>query len=154
MGKLRGELKQTKPFSGLREEAMLNIWRTGDFLAQHRDTLLKTSRISQNQYNVLRILRGAGSDGLPSGEIASRMLTHDPDITRLMDRLVRRGLARRTRVRHDRRVVLARITPAGLAILAELDPLIVRFENEIMSPLRNPQLATLISLLEQLRGSE
>jgi hypothetical protein len=103
MGKLREELKQGKPFRNLREEAILNVWRTGDLVANRLHQLLKTHGISQTQYNVLRILRGAGSDGLPCGEIAGRMLTRDPDTTRLMDRLVRRGFAHRTRLRQDRR---------------------------------------------------
>src|SRR5579864_2545227 len=120
MGKLREELKQGKPFRNLKEEAVLNVWRTGDFVAHRLHLLLKIRGISQTQYNVLRILRGAGDHGLPSGEIAPRMLTHDPDITRLMDVLVRRRLARRVRLQQDRRVVLARITPAGVNLLAEL----------------------------------
>lgn len=112
--------RQGKPFRNVRDEVILNLWRTADFVDYKLHLLLKTRDISQTQYNVLRILRGAGSDGLPCGEIAGRLLRHDPDVTRLMDRLVRRGLARRIGLRDDRRVVIAKIhctagsSPQGL----------------------------------------
>jgi DNA-binding MarR family transcriptional regulator len=154
MGKLQRELKQRKPFRNLGEEAVLNVWRTGDFIARRLHELLKTGGISQTQYNVLRILRGAGADGIACGEIAGRLLTHDPDITRLMDRLVRRGFARRTRLRHDRRVILARITPAGASLLAEMDPLVAQLVDQIVGHIRDPQLKTLIHLLEKARNGE
>jgi DNA-binding MarR family transcriptional regulator len=154
MGKLQREIKQRKPFRNLGEEAVLNVWRTGDFIARRLHELLKTGGISQTQYNVLRILRGAGADGIACGEIAGRMLTHDPDITRLMDRLVRRGLARRTRVRRDRRVILAGITPEGASLLEEMDPLVARLVDQIIGHMQEPQLKTLIRLLEKTRNGE
>ena len=152
MGKLREELKQRKPFRNHRDEAVLNVWRTSDFLAQRLQALLKTRGISQTQYNVLRILRGASPEGIPCGEIAGRMLTHDPDITRLMDRLVRRGLARRTRLRQDRRVVLAGITPAGSSLLAELESPVSHLIDEMMGHMPDSRLKTLIALLEAARN--
>jgi DNA-binding MarR family transcriptional regulator len=152
MAKLREELKQAKPFRNLREEAVLNVWRTGDFVARRLHVLLKTRGISQTQYNVLRILRGAGAEGMPSGEIAGRMLTHDPDVTRLLDRLVRRKLARRTRVRHDRRVILARITTAGADLLAELDPDVAQLIDQTMGHMEDSDLERLIALLEEARN--
>jgi MarR family transcriptional regulator, organic hydroperoxide resistance regulator len=154
MGKLREELQQRKPFSSLREEAMLNVWRTGDFMAQRLQYLLKAHGISQTQYNVLRILRGSGADGLPCGEIAGRMLTRDPDITRLLDRLVRGGLARRTRIRQDRRVIRARITPAGARLLSQLEPLVGRMVDETIGHIQDSRLSTLITLLEEVRAGK
>jgi DNA-binding MarR family transcriptional regulator len=154
VGKLLEELKQRKPFQNLREEAILNVWRTSDFLAYRLQMLLKTRSISQTQYNVLRILRGAGDNGIPFGEIAERMLTRDPDITRLMDRLVRRGFARRTRLGHDRRVILARITPSGTKLLAELDLPITQLEDETIGHMKSSQLKTLIALLEEARNKD
>src|SRR5216684_4598944 len=144
MGKLQDELQQHKPFRNLREEAILNVWRTGDFVAQRLQHLLKTHGLSQTQYNVLRILRGAGKDGLPCGEIAGRLLTRDPDVTRLLDRLVRRRLARRARITQDRRVILARITPSGMQLLSDLDPLVDRLIDETLGHVKNSRLHTLV----------
>lgn len=152
MPKLQEELKQRRPFRNLPEEAILNVWRTGDFVGQRLQQLLKCNGISQTQYNVLRILRGAGHEGLPCGEIAERMLTRDPDITRLMDRLIRSGLARRVRLRQDRRVILAKITPAGVDLLDELKRPVAELIDEMMGHMTVSQLETLISLLEQARN--
>ena len=152
MAKLQEQLKQRKPFRNVQEEAILNLWHTGDSLAAQLQHLLKKQGVSQTQYNVLRILRGAGDEGLPSGEIGMRMLTRDPDITRLLDRMVRRGLARRTRVPQDRRVVLAKITPKGVGLLAKLDPVVNRLMDEMVGHLKNGRLQLLIDLLEELRS--
>ncbi len=152
MGKLREELQQGKPFRNVREEAILNVWRTGDFVAHQLHQLLKTRGLSQTQYNVLRILRGAGKEGLPCGEIAGRMLTRDPDITRLMDRLVKQGTASRTRLRNDRRVIIARITAAGLSLLEEMDPAVAELIDGMMGHMKAARLQELIGLLEEVRG--
>src|SRR5437879_1024551 len=95
------------------EAAFLDLLRTTDMLSRGPAKVLKTEDLSATQYNVLRILRGA-AEGLACGEIASRMITRDPDITRLLDRLEKRGLISRRRETKDRRTVMARITPAGL----------------------------------------
>lgn len=152
MGKLKEELLQAKPFRNPREEAVLNVWRTGDFVAHRLQQLLKTRGLSQTQYNVLRILRGAGKEGLPCGEIGDRMLTHDPDVTRLLDRLVRRKAATRTRLRNDRRVILARITPAGVELLKELDPLVDKLIDGMLGHMKTARLQTMIGLLEEMRN--
>jgi len=152
MGKLGEELKQRKPFRNLREEAILNVWRTGDILADRLHGLLKGRGLSQTQYNALRILRGAGEHGLPCGEVGARMLTRDPDITRLLDRLARRGLARRSRVREDHRVVLAKITPAGSKLLTELEGPVGELIDEMLSHMKDAELRTMIATLEQIRG--
>ena len=95
------------------EAAFLDLLRTTDMLSRGLVRVLKSEDVSPTQYNVLRILRGA-PDGLPCGEIANRMITRDPDITRLLDRLEKRGLISRCRETKDRRTVMARITPEGL----------------------------------------
>src|SRR2546429_1928503 len=102
------------------EAAFLELLRTTDMLSRSLVKVLKTEDVSGTQYNVLRILRGS-PEGLPCGEIASRMITRDPDITRLLDRLEKRGLISRCRETKDRRMVMARITPEGLKLLARLD---------------------------------
>src|ERR1700731_1690301 len=100
--------------------AFLDLQRTCDLLTRGPAQILKTEDLSPTQYNVLRILRGS-PDGLPCGEIANRMITRDPDITRLLDRLEKRGLISRWRESKDRRTVTARITPAGLKLPGDLD---------------------------------
>ena len=152
MRKLRVELKQRKPFRNLREEAMLNIWRTGDVLAERLDLLLKSYNLSRGQYNVLRILRGAGDEGIPFGEVSERLLTRGPDVTRMMDRLARGGLAERVRVARDRRVILAKITPRALGLLAELEGPVARLTDRIMGQVPDARLKSLIKCLEELRA--
>ena len=102
------------------EAAFLELLRTTDMLSRSLVKVLKTEDVSGTQYNVLRILRGS-PEGLPCGEIASRMITRDPDITRLLDRLEKRGLISRCRETKDRRMVMTRITPERLKLLARLD---------------------------------
>src|SRR5580698_6635221 len=102
------------------EAAFLDLLRTADVLARGADWVLKAENLSQTQYNVLRILRGT-PEGLPCGEIASRMITRDPDVTRLLDRMEKRGLISRSRESRDRRLVLARITREGVKLANCLD---------------------------------
>ena len=113
--------------------------------------MLKQNGLSQTQYNALRILRGAGADGLPCGEIAERMIRHDPDITRLLDRLEAKGWVKRSRNGKDRRVVTARITPEGLALIQPLDEPVARLLGEMLGHLNEGQLRQLIDLLEGAR---
>ncbi len=153
-GKLATQIKQTKPFPSLEEEAFLNILRTADTLLQKETALLDSFGVSPAQYNVLRILRGAGPNGLPCGEIAGRMITRDPDITRLTDRLEKRALAVRSRESSDRRVVTVRITREGLDLLASLDKPISDLHRRNLSHLGTSNLKTLIDLLEQARAQE
>ncbi len=152
-GRLAQELKQTKPFANLEVEAFLNLVRTADQLNRDAAALLKPFDLTMAQYNVLRILRGAGDDGLPCGEIGARMVTHDPDITRLLDRLEKRGLTTRARAKDDRRVVIVRITTAGTALLArsDLDNAILGVHRRHFGHLDKPQLKHLIDLLESVR---
>lgn len=150
-GKLAADIKQTKPFRSPEEEAFLNLLRTTDAITQQEESTLAGFDLSHSQYNVLRILRGAGADGLPCGEIANRMITRDPDITRLLDRLERRGLAARSRESKDRRVVTARITPTGLEHVARMDQPIGDLMRQLLGHLGPKDLRTLIELLERIR---
>jgi DNA-binding MarR family transcriptional regulator len=112
--------------------------------------LLKTEDLSSNQYNVLRILRGA-PDGLPCGEIGNRMITRDPDITRLLDRLEKRSLIGRCRETKDRRMVMARITPEGLKLLARIDEPVRETHRRQLGHLGRERLRALTSLLQAAR---
>src|ERR1700679_67836 len=133
------------------EMAYLELSRTTDLLSRSLSQLLKPEDLSSTQYNVLRILRGA-PDGLPCGEIGSRMITRDPDITRLLDRLEKRGLISRRRVTKDRRTVIARLTPAGLRLLARLDPPVQDTHREQLGHLGMKRLRALTELLAAFRG--
>jgi DNA-binding MarR family transcriptional regulator len=138
---------------GSREEAaFLDLLRTCDLLSRGVAQLLKTEDLSATQYNVLRILRGS-PEGLPCGEIASRMITRDPDITRLLDRLEKRGLISRSRDNKDRRTVMARITPEGLKLLAQLDEPIQEIHRKQLGHLGRNRLGTLAQLLRAARTS-
>src|SRR5258705_13961324 len=114
---LQAELKQTVPFSSREQEAYLSVLRTADALQSQVEAKLKEFGLTGTQYNALRILRGAGPEGIPCSEIGERMITRDPDVTRLLDRLQKRGLVERSRGKQDRRVIFAAVTPAGLVIL-------------------------------------
>ena len=114
--------------------------------------ILKAEDLSANQYNVLRILRGA-LEGLPCGEIASRMITRDPDITRLLDRLEKRGLISRCRETKDRRMVMARITLEGLKLLSHLDKPIEEAHRKCLGQLGRERLRALTELLQAARAA-
>jgi DNA-binding MarR family transcriptional regulator len=113
--------------------------------------VLKTEDLSATQYNVLRILRGA-PEGLPCGEIASRMITRDPDVTRLLDRLEKRGLISRCRETKDRRTVMARITPDGLKLLSRLDEPVQAAHRKQLGHLGRERLRVLTELLRAFRS--
>jgi DNA-binding MarR family transcriptional regulator len=153
-GKLQQEIKQTKPFSSLQEEAFLNLWRSSDYLFQGLNEALKPAGLSGTQYNILRILRGAGPEGLACREIGERLITRDPDLTRLLDRMEQRELAVRCREQRDRRVVTVRIAPKGLEILEELDARIPEILREQFRNFDEERLKLLIELLESLRREE
>src|SRR5436305_7300093 len=133
------------------EAAFLDLLRTCDLLSRGPAQVLKTKDLSATQYNVLRILRGA-PEGLPCGEIGSRMITRDPDITRLLDRLEKRELISRSRETKDRRMVMARITPKGLELLASLDEPILAMHRKLLGHLGRERLHALSSLLSVCRN--
>jgi DNA-binding MarR family transcriptional regulator len=151
MSKLQEELKQRVPFGSREQEAYLALLRTADALETRVEAKLREFGLTGTQYNALRILRGAGSEGLPCTEIGERMITHDPDITRLLNRLQKRGLATRTRGKGDRRVICGKITPAGLKLLREIDEPLEEFGREILKHVSQANLQQLIELLELVR---
>jgi DNA-binding MarR family transcriptional regulator len=133
------------------EAAFLDLLRTCDLLSRGPAQVLKAEDLSATQYNVLRILRGA-PDGLPCGEIADRMITRDPDVTRLLDRLEKRGLISRWREAKDRRMVLARITAEGLKLLDRLDEPVKHTHRRQLGHLGKDRLRALASMLEAARA--
>ena len=142
----------TKRRPGSREEAVfLDLLRTCDLLSRRPAQLLKTEDLSTTQYNVLRILRGS-PEGLPCGEIASRMITRDPDVTRLLDRMEKRGLISRSRDNKDRRTVIGRITPEGLKLLARLDEPIQEIHRKQLGHFGSNRLLALTELLSIARA--
>jgi len=132
------------------EEVFVVLQRTAEVLMRRLAEALKPSDLTPTQYNVLRILRGAGADGIPCREVSARMVTHDPDITRLLDRLDSRSLVTRARCEIDRRVIYARIAPAGIALLAELDGQIRAFMVDQMGHLGGARLDALAEILATL----
>ncbi|MGB8260945.1 MAG: MarR family transcriptional regulator [Terracidiphilus sp.] len=151
MAALKHEIEQERPFSGPEEEALLNLLRTADCV--NRSFGRKTRRwgVTATQYNVLRILRGARPQGLPCSVIGSRMITAEPDITRLLGRLKAQKLVRQQRDRTDKRVVWTQIAAEGLRLLEEMDPTIQEAPRELLGHLRPEELNELIRLLELAR---
>ena len=153
MSKLADEIRMTKPFSSPEEEASLNLMRTSEMVQQETLAILKPFDLSGSQYNVLRILRGAGIEGVTCSQISDRMVSRDPDITRLLDRLETRGLIRRERSARDRRVVNAYISAAGLRLLEEIDPVLTAHHRSQYAHFEPCKLRQLIELLELVRNT-
>jgi len=152
-GLLEREIGQTKPLS-LINQAAANLHRSSAVLLQEVAAGLATKKISPKQYNILRILRGAGERGLRCGEIAARLVTPDPDTTRLLDRLVVKKWVRRLHDEKDRRAVRVRITAAGLALLAVLEKRVDAIQSRQFQCMKESDLRKLVSLLESLRETE
>jgi MarR family transcriptional regulator, organic hydroperoxide resistance regulator len=150
-GRIQDEIQITRPLDSAETEAFLNLQRTAGILLGDIQELLKPHGLSSPQYNVLRILRGAGPGGLPSGEIGERMVTRDPDVTRLIDRMMKSGWVVRHRGTSDRRVVRVSITEKGLEILSQLDDPVREAHERQFRSLNKEQISVLISLLETLR---
>lgn len=150
-GKLQSEIRQNRPFPHPAEEAFLNIQRTAGWLMRGVEETLRLFGLTHTQYNVLRILAGAGEGGLPCGEIAARMITRDPDMTRLLDRMEKSGLVRRGRGDADRRVVRAYLTTEGADALRALDKPVRDAIRAPLAALGTPKLEQLIGLLEEIR---
>lgn len=150
-GRLLVELQQTRPFASAVDEAYLNLVRTTDLLRRAVADLLKPHDLTSAQYNVLRILRGARGRPVNCGDIASRLVTFEPDVTRLIDRLALRELVLRSRDGEDKRQVLIRITPAGLELLKRLDEPVSSIHARTLGHLGDERLGQLIDLLESIR---
>ena len=149
-GVVARELKQTRAFTSREQEVMLGLQLVVARLMEPWEKFLKTTaELTLHQYNVLRILRGSHPTALPSGEIATRMISRDPDITRLVDRLEKRGLVARIRGRQDRRVVEVAITDDGLGLLRTLDEHVERFPRNMLGHLGPKKLEQLGVLIDQ-----
>ena len=151
-GRIEREIHQTKAVRSPHEEALLNIVRTADLLSMAVGTLLKPHGLSGTQYNVLRILRGAGDEGLPTLVIRDRMIHAAPGITRLLDKLEKAGLARRERTSPDRRQVFCYISDKGLAILDELDEEMRDADEAAVGDITEAEQKQLLKLLEAVRS--
>jgi DNA-binding MarR family transcriptional regulator len=149
---LQQEIRQNKPFRSSAEEALLGLFRTVDHARRALTGVVSPCDLTLQQYNVLRILRGAGEAGLPTLEVAARMIEQAPGVTRLLDRMEAKGLVRRDRCTNDRRQVLCYITPEGTRQLAMLDDPMFEAARRVMSRLPEKDVRTLIRLLDALRA--
>jgi DNA-binding MarR family transcriptional regulator len=148
---LRAELQQRKPFSSLEQEASLNIARTEAALREPLEELLKGAGVSLTQYNVLRILRGAGPEGLTRNEIRDRLINRMPDVTRLLDRMEEAGWVSRVREVEDRRCVATHLTRSGRSLVDSLDAPVQEEHARRLGHMTKTQLRTLIDLLSVAR---
>jgi len=148
---LRSEIKQHRPFPSSHQEAVVTLMRTADLARRVVGDVVEPHGITAQQYNVLRILRGAGSDGLPTLEIAQRMIEQTPGITRLIDRLERKNLVTRERSATDRRCVYCRISERGLGLLARLDGPVQEAAAQCFESFTKRALAQLVESLDRTR---
>jgi DNA-binding MarR family transcriptional regulator len=148
---LRTEIGQTSPFQTAEQEAFLGLIRTAAALSDGLEQVLRPAGVTFAQYNVLRILRGAGPNGLCRNELRDRMLTRMPDMTRLLDRMEAAGLVERARDSEDRRMVTTRVTAEGRRVLEELDGAVAEEHRRRFAQLSEAQIRTLIELLGQVR---
>jgi DNA-binding MarR family transcriptional regulator len=151
---LHEELKSARPYDLLEEEAHLSIMRTAAVHEHAIAQLLKPYGLTPTQYNVLRILRGAGSAGLCRNEIGERLLRQVPDVTRLLDRMTEMKLIGRHRSDTDRRLVQTRITAKGLELLAELDRPVRAFHRTRLAGIAPAKLRQLVDTLADIRGAQ
>ena len=150
---LQAELKQTRPFPNRASEAFVSILRTAAVLEHPLGEALRAFGLTPTQYNVLRILRGAGAEGLCGREIAERMIARVPDVPRVLDRLKAMHLIDRQRSEADRRYVTVTVTPRGLGLLDAVRPAIDAVEKARLGRLSERTLVTLIEALAAVRGS-
>lgn len=151
-GRLQEQIKQQQPFRSLEAEVFLNVLRTATWMVGELTALLRPYDLTQPQYNVLRILRGAGGAGLPSGEVGARMVSREPDVTRLLERMAQRGLVERVRDQADRRVVQTHLTAQGLRLVDQLDEPVQALHARQLGHLGGRDLRALAELLEQARA--
>jgi len=152
MSQLQREIRQGKPFRSRGQEVVVALLRTADLVRRAVSQAVETHDITLQQYNVLRILRGAGQQGLPTLEIADRMIEHAPGVTRLLDRLEAKGLVRRERCREDRRQVLCWLTPPGLELVERLDEPVDKADVEAVAQLTPEDQEKLLRLLDSVRA--
>lgn len=153
-GSIQAAIKQTRPFPTKGQEALVGLMLTAESVRWAIDEVMTSQQgLTRQQYNVLRILRGAGTGGLPTLEIGDRMIERTPGITRLIDRLEGKGLVERTRCTEDRRQVLCQLTAKGAAAIAELEKPLRARERRIMSGLSETEITRLIRLLDRVRNN-
>jgi MarR family transcriptional regulator, organic hydroperoxide resistance regulator len=151
---VRAEIVQRRPFHSVKAELAVSILRTAALLERHFAQVVAESGVTVQQYNVLRILRGAGSEGLPTLVIRDRMIHAAPGITRLLDKLEKAGLARRERCSPDRRQVFCYITERGLAVLERLDEDMRKADETAAGNLTDAEQRQLLKLLEGVRAGQ
>jgi DNA-binding MarR family transcriptional regulator len=151
--RLQQELRQRKPFKSVAHEGVVALLRTADLLRRQGSAVVEACGITLQQFNVLRILRGGGEQGLPTLEVAARMIEQTPGVTRLLDRLEAKGWVRRQRCPKDRRQHLCWITPEGLDLLAELDAPVLQSNQKALKGLTAEQQNELVQLLDRIRAA-
>jgi DNA-binding MarR family transcriptional regulator len=149
---LREELHQARPFKSLREEAVLSVARTEAVTREALERVLTPHGLSMAQYNVLRILRGAGKAGLCRNEIRDRLISRMPDVSRLLDRMEGAGLISRVRSNADRRLVNTTLTPKGRTLVDTLDADVARAQERLLGHMSEKQLRSLVDLLALARA--
>ena len=145
-------LKQNRPFVSLEQEVYLSILRTASELSYAADQLFRPFDITSSQYNVLRILRGAGADGLCRNEISERMVTATPDMSRLLDRMERVRWVTRERAEDDRRQVSTYITKSGMKLLEIMERPIREFLARLFHGTAVSDLKTILKVNDQIRA--
>lgn len=146
------DIQQSKPFRSLSHEAYLALLRTADDSKRYISSVLEPAGVTLQQYNVLRILRGAGKDGLPTLTVGERMLERTPGVTRLIDRMERKGWVERSRCTEDRRRVWCKITQSGLALLDQLDKPVNDVDDVLNDVLEDVELGALVEYLDRIRA--
>jgi DNA-binding MarR family transcriptional regulator len=149
---LQREIRQSRPFASLEQEGVLGLLRTADLVRRRLASVVEPEGLTLQQYNVLRILRGSRAEGLPTLDIAARMIEQTPGITRLLDRLEAKGLVRRQRCPHDRRRVLCFITKAGLGQLRALDSVVTSLDQNALGGLTRADTRRLVGILDTVRA--
>ena len=149
---IQQEIQQSKPFLRSGHEAYVTLLRTADDSKRFVSQLLEAEDVTLQQYNVLRILRGSGDEGLPTLAVAERMIERTPGVTRLIDRMEKKGWVSRERCTDDRRRVWCRITPPGLALLSRLDAPMVAVDDAISGALEVEEVRSLIGYLDRVRA--
>jgi DNA-binding MarR family transcriptional regulator len=149
---IQEEIKQTRPFERIEEEALVSVARTSSVLERSMTALVKPHGITPTQYNILRILRGSHDSGLCRHEIAARMIAHVPDVTRLLDRMEEAGLITRTRGIDDRRLVRTEITEKGSEVLDKIAPQLAEWQSRFVKEIGGEDLTTLARLLDKVRS--
>jgi DNA-binding MarR family transcriptional regulator len=154
MGEILKKRLKRKKFSSIEQEALLNLFVASNYLHSRIETVCGRFKITLAQFNVLRILKGAYPNGYPRGQIIRRMIEPAPDVTRLIDRLVKEELVERFESDEDRRLSLARITKKGVALLTKINPEIDKFLVDHLSMLSKSEKEMLSGLCEKVYASE